>query len=221
MKNILMVLILTLITSVSYAQDFNLQLRNVYGDIYESLSGVIVITDGNCDINDYEPVVLHHYNNPYTGIDNQSSNSTYTPFSGLFNTTSAQLKDNFTYTVQEAQIVNPRQCYDNSNSSFGGAGDGSDCVPETFDPYIDYVDVVKSCKVYGVARLSDTGQEVITYDSRSVYDATSGRLYLFNTEIWNHLQDSGTVFSYVQLKVENGAFVPEILQATPNSEIIE
>jgi len=60
MKNILMVLILTLITSVSYAQDFNLQLRNVYGDIYESLSGVIVITDGNCDINDVAQLVLHH-----------------------------------------------------------------------------------------------------------------------------------------------------------------
>ena len=67
--------------------------------------------------------------------------------------------------------------------------------------------------------MADTGQEVVTYDSRSVFDATSGRLYIFDTEIWNHLQDSGNVFTYAQFKLENGLFIPEILQATSETEI--
>ena len=218
MKNVqkmLVAIMLAFMTSISYSQDFNLQLRNIYGDIFESLSGVIVITDGDCDVNEYEPITLHYYNKPYTGVQTQApiNNSNYNPFSGILNSNTGQLRDNFTYTVQEPQIINPRQCLENQNSAFGGG----ECIPETFEPYLDYVDVVKTCKVYGVAKLADTGQEVVTYDSRSVFDATSGRLYIFDTEIWNHLQDSGSVFTYAQFKLEDGVFVPELLQATPET----
>ena len=37
MKKVITALIFTLLTTMSFAQDFNLQLKNVYGDIFESL----------------------------------------------------------------------------------------------------------------------------------------------------------------------------------------
>jgi len=158
------------------AQDFRLQLEHMYGDVWESLSGVIVVSDRNCDVPDYKRVTLHYYNNP--------SDSYYGPNF-----------DNFTYIVNEAVLVAPATC-----GTMGG------CIEAEFEPYIDYQDVVKSCNVYGVARLSDSGTAPIISDSRSVFDATSQRLYLTNTEIWEGHVDTEITLPSVSMKLVNGKF---------------
>jgi hypothetical protein len=159
----------------SYAQNFNLQLENKYDNVYESLSGVVVVSDDSCEVEDYYPVVLHYFNNPAdSGIG------------GAY--------DTFTYRIEEPVIVAPNDC-----ATFSG------CTQEVFEPYIDYVSVVKTCNVYGVAMLRDSGQQVIQTNSEAIYDKTSSRLYLYNTKIYEHLQNTGVTFEYAQfLFTEDG-----------------
>jgi hypothetical protein len=176
------------------AQDFNLQLDHKYGDVWESLSGVIVISDKDCDVEDYQPVVLHYYNTP---ADSRNGVGTNDYFANLFLGNGVTRYDNFTYEVEEAVIVKPKSCEDDSQYS------GGECVSDdSFEPYIDYQMVTKTCDVYGVARLSDTGTKPIEFNSRAVFDASSGRYYITNTEIWQSMINTGVVIDYVEMELD-------------------
>jgi len=190
-----------------YSQNFNLTIENMYNEVYESLSGVIIVSDKECNVPDYTPIVLHYYGNSANTNTVSSNNSSSTIFflNGLSNKPSLKT-DNFTYIVEEPVVVSPKTCDAGGQESvFGGAGE---CIPDPyFKPYIEYQEVTKTCLVYGTARLSDSGTTPIVNSSRSVYDITSNRLYLSNTEIWTALEDTGEVYSFVGMKLEDGVFV--------------
>lgn len=61
-------LIFVLSMSIAQAQNtYNLTLQNVKGNIYQSLSGVVLILDNSCEVNDvfsFMTVQLNYYGNP-------------------------------------------------------------------------------------------------------------------------------------------------------------
>ncbi|MCU7836520.1 MAG: hypothetical protein KZQ83_14885 [gamma proteobacterium symbiont of Taylorina sp.] len=185
----LWVLMPLLFSSLVLAQDFSLQLENKYDSVYESLSGVIVVSDDDCNVPDYTTVNLHYYGSP----------ADLSAVAGV----SYGLIDNFTYKVEEPVIIKYEAC----------PPDIGACVEEPFfEAYIDYQNVTKKCNVYGVAKLRGLSQTVITSTSRSVYDATSQRLYLYDTEIYKNLLDTKTVISFVQLHFIDGQFELEVVE---------
>ena len=75
------------LTSISTnAQNYTLTLKSITPTIYESLSGVVIVTDENCGVSEYDTVELHYFNNP-------ADSSVGSSF------------DNFTYVVSEASII--------------------------------------------------------------------------------------------------------------------
>lgn len=165
---------LGLATSVQ-AQDFNLQIENLANNVYESFSGVVLVSDENCEVPDYTDITLHYYGNP--------ADSTFGPN-----------YDNFSYTVEEPTIAK-------TNTGYFDA-DGNPVIEES----IEWAEVTKTCHVYGVARLSDDGGNPVVYNSRSIWDDNSKRLYLYDTEIWLGHSDTETVFSYAELVLNDGKF---------------
>jgi len=188
------------------AQNFNLKLEHMYGDVYESLSGVIIVSDKYCEVPDYTSVILHYYDNPANSNTIRANNSDANSggldvplVSSFYNSYErpSSLIDNFTYEVEEAVLISPKSC----NEAFGACDEPSD-----FEPYIDYRAVTKTCQVYGVARLGDSGTDPINNNSRVVYDTDSDMLYVTNIEIWTALENTGEIFSYVSMQYALGRF---------------
>ena len=108
-------------------------------------------------------------------------------------------RNRFTYTENEPYIVSPNIC----------TGAYSGCVDEPyFAPYVDYHDVSYSCSVLGVIGLSDFS-DIDLECGRAMFDKTSKRLYLYNTEIWENLQYTQVTHPYAQMKLIDGVFIIE------------
>jgi len=169
MKTLLLTIVLLVVSTVSNAQDFYLQLKPGFDNVYKSLSGVVLISDDTCNVPDYSDVILHYYNNP--------ADSNFGP-----------LRDNFTYVISEP-------FYNEDISS------------------IEYQDITIQCPVFGVARLNETGDEIVQYNSIAVYDADNQTAYFGNVRLVENLIPTGESFEFVKIKFNiDGTY--EVLELT-------